>query len=221
MRGVLGSMIIAGALVCGDAYAEAPLGFYLGGGVGVANVSVESNDGDCCYYYDDYDDYEDGEEDTGFAAHVGFRFNRYVAAELGYLDAGTPEWNEAYVYVPELRDVFDTWVDLEMQAAELSVLGILPFAGVWEGYVRGGAAYWWADADQQLWRVFDGARFSRVYDDEGTGFLFGIGVGVSPMPAWHIRLEFQSFTIDEDLLVTDGDSTLDTFLLETQIRLGG
>ena len=207
--------------VASPASADPPLGIYFGGGVGWSNVTVEDDD-DCCYYYDDYGyDYDEGDEDTGFSAHVGYRFLPYFAAEIGYVDAGTPQWDARYVYVPDLDDVFDTSVDLEIQAAQLSGLGILPFGRIWEVYARAGVAYWWADADQRLVRTFDGALFERAIDDEGATFLFGIGIGVSPTPAWHMRLEFQSFAIEEDLLAVNDDSTLDSILIEAQFRTGG
>ena len=203
------------------ASAQPPLGFYVGGGVGWGNVSVEDDDyyyDDCCYYYGA--DWDDGEEDVGFGLHMGYRFQPYFAAELAYLDAGKPEWDHRDVYVPELGDYADTEVALDVQAAQLSGLAILPFAGIWEAYARLGVAYWWADADQAVYPLFEDAYYTRSIDDEGTSFLFGIGVGASPTPMWHIRLEFQSFPIDEELLVENGDTTIDTFLLEAQYRFG-
>lgn len=199
--------------------ADPPLGPYIGVGVGVSNVIVEEDDDDCCYYYD-YE-YDEGEEDVGFSVHSGWRFHPYLAVEIGYLDAGEPQWDDGFVYVRELDDVFDTWVNLDLQAAQVSALGILPFSDFWEVYGRLGVAYWWADADQLLVRTFDGAVFEQTVDDEGTTFLIGIGFGVSPTRAWHLRLEFQSFWIEEDLLVVDEDSTLNTILFETQFRMGG
>jgi len=205
------------------ASAQTAGGFYAGGGIGWANVSVEDDDfDDCCYYYPypyDYDyDYDSGEEDVAFDAHIGYRFNPYFAAELGYLDAGKPHWDHRDVYVRGLDDYADTEVDLEIQAAQLSVLAILPFGGIWEGYARIGASFWRADAEQSVYPLFDDVYYTRSIDDEGTSFLFGIGIGASPAPGWHVRFEFQSFPIEEELLVSSGDTTVDTFLLEVQFR---
>jgi opacity protein-like surface antigen len=204
------------------ASAQTPAGFYVGGGVGWANVSVEDDDSydyyDCCYDYD-YD-YDSGEEDVGFGAHIGYRFNPYFAAELGYLDAGKPHWDHRDVYVRDLDDFADTEVDLEVKAAQLSVLAILPFGGIWEAYARIGASFWRADAEQAVYPLFDDVYYTRSIDDEGTNFLFGIGIGASPTPSWHMRLEFQSFPIEEELLVSSGDTTVDTLLLQVQFRPG-
>ena len=42
----------------------------------------------------------------------------------------------------------------------------------------------------------------------------------SPTPAWHLRLEFQSFPIEVQLLVASSETTVDTFLLEARYRFG-
>ena len=207
--------------IAAPASAQTAPGFYVGGGIGWANVSVEDDDDyyddyyGCCYY-----DYDTGEEDVGFGAHIGYRFNPYFAAELGYLDAGTPHWDHRDVYVADLDDFADTEADLEVRAAQLSVLAILPFGGAWEGYARIGASFWRAEAEQAVYPLFDDVYYTRSIDDEGTSFLFGIGIGASPTPAWHVRLEFQTFPIEEELLVSNGDTTVDTLLLEVQYRTG-
>jgi hypothetical protein len=199
--------------------AQAPLGFYVGGGVGWGNVSVEDDD----YYYDDYywygTDWDDGEEDTAFNIHVGYRFHPYFAAELAYVDTGKPEWKERDIYIPDLDEFADTEVTLDAHAAQLSGLAILPFASVWEVYARLGISYWWADADQAVYPYAGEFYYTRSQEDEGTSFLFGIGVGASPAPDWNVRFEYQSFPVDEDLLVEDSDTTVDTFLLQIQYRL--
>ena len=80
--------VVLGIAAAAPALAQGPGGFYLGGGAGWTNVSVEDDDYyyDCCYDY--YHSYDSGEEDAGFAAHVGYRFGPYFAAELGYLNGG-------------------------------------------------------------------------------------------------------------------------------------
>lgn len=217
----LGALVIVLAAAA-PASAQSAGGFYFGGGAGWTNVSVEDDDydyDDCCYY-DYYHDYDSGEEDTGFVAHVGYRFGPYIAAELAYLDGGEPHWDHSDVYIADLDEYADTEADLEVEAAQLSVLAILPFANIWEAYGRVGASYWRAESEQTVYPLFDNVYYTRTIDDEGTSFLFGIGIGVSPTPAWHLRLEYQSFPIEEELLVSRGDTTVDTFLLELQFRPG-
>ena len=210
---------IASATCPSDASANAAPGLYFGAGVGSSNVSVyDSNDpnGDCCDYT-----YESGDSDTSFSAHIGYRIMPYLAIEAGYLNAGEPNWHESFVYIPELNDFFDNSVDVKLQTAELSVLAILPFGRIWEGYARVGGAYWWADSDQTAIREFDGALFTRSVHDDDAGFLLGLGIGVSPVPHWNFRVEVQTYTIDEDLLNANGDASLDSILFEVEFRPRG
>jgi len=219
------SLWLAGLwLLCGPAFAAggpvATTGFYLGGGAGASYTTVE--EGHYCYYYydDSCNDYSTGDEDTAFTVHTGYRIGPYFAIEAGYLNAGAPEWSEGFVYVPEFDDIFDNFVELNLEAAQLSVVGILPFAGQWEVYAKAGASYWWADADQALIRTIDGDLVERRIDDEDTEFLIAIGIGFSFTPQWHLRAEFQSFGIEDDLLNTDNDATLDSVVVELQVRPG-
>jgi len=212
------TLVTAPAALAADA--NDARGFYFGAGGGASNVTVEDDNNsccdNCCYYYGT--DYQSGDSATSFTAYGGYRFTRYVAVEVGYLNAGTPKWDDQLVYVSDLADLFNNDVDLDLQATQLSVVGILPFARVWNAYLKAGATYWWADADQHLVRTFDGAVFDRSVDDDDVAFHIGLGVGVNVAPAWQLRLEFQSFDIADDLLNTSNNSTLDSVLLELQFE---
>jgi len=224
MRGIF---VLLLALLSGGSFAQAAWaaiepGFYVGAGVGSSNVSVtdwndNNNNNDCCNYY-----YQDGNADTAGSVHVGYRILPYLAVEVGYLDSGQPQWDENGVYIRELGDFFNLSVDLKkLEATEVSVLGILPFGSIWEAYVRGGAAFWSAEADQTAVSTFGGAVFRRSVNKDDIGFLFGIGIGVSPIPHWNVRLEFQTYSIDKDLLGGYGNASADTFLLEAEYRFNG
>ena len=212
-------VFVATALAASAGWANAPPGLYFGAGIGSSNVSVYNSDdphGDCCDY-----NYDSGDSDTSFSAHIGYRIMPYLAIEAGYLNAGEPNWHESFVFIPSLNDVFDNSVDLKVETAELSLLAILPFARIFEVYAKVGGAYWWADADQTAISPFNGAVFTRSIHDDDAGFLFGLGLGVSPIPHWNFRIELQSYTIDEDLLNAHGDASLDSFLFEVQFRPRG
>lgn len=215
-------LALAGCGLGASAAAENVSGFYFGAGVGATWASVFDNNydnNDCCYYYyyDNYD-YESSDAYASLTAHAGYRFGRYVAAEVGYFYVDNPEWDEHFVYVDDLNDVYNSDVDLEYQAVQVSVLGVLPFAQIWEVYVRGGVAFSQSQADQHLVRIVDGAVLDRSVDDDATDFLFGIGAGFSPTPSWHFRLELMTVPIDNDLLNAHGDASLDTVKIEVQYR---
>ena len=196
---------------------DSPRGFYLGAGIGSSSPS--SFEGSGWYYWDT----ETGDSETSVIAFGGYRFNKFVALELGYLDAQDTGFSDTLVFVPELLDIYNTDIDLDVSAAQLSVLGILPFAQIWEVYLRGGLAFWDAEAEQRLTPSFGGVPVSRSVDDDGTGFLFGLGVGVTLFERFHVRLEYQTFEIEEDLLADEqlDAASLDTLSLDLQYRFGG
>ena len=189
-------------------------GFYAGAGIGDAEPTSWDND----YWYSDIDS---GDSDTSVSVFAGYHFNPYLAAEVGWFDAGTMGWDQSLVYVPELLDFYNTDVDLEVTAVNATVIGILPFARIWEGYIRGGLAFYDANANQRLTPSYGGTPVERSVDDSGADFLFGIGIGVTLFERAHVRLEFQSFFVDEDLIVAEDDTaSVDTLLLDVQYRFG-
>jgi len=196
-------------------------GFYAGAGIG--NSGPTSWDSESWYNGDDdYNDSGDGDSDSSVSLFAGYRFNRYLAAELGWLDAGTMGWSQSRVYIPELLDEYNTDVDLDVTTVNASVIGILPFGRIWEAYILGGAAFYDASADQRLTPSFGGPVVQRNIDESNTDFLFGIGIGVTVFDHAHVRLGFQSFFIDDDLLAAeDESSTVDSLLLDVQYRFGG
>src|SRR4029077_174428 len=167
--------IVSGVLVALVGYTAAPTavaqdvrGFYLGGGVGATYLTVfdfnNNNNNDCCDYDYDYN-YESSDAYTSFTAFVGYRFGRYVAAEVGYFHVDNPEWDENFTFVGDLNDVFASRVELDYESAQVSMLGILPFGRIWEGYVRAGASFSHSQADQHLIRALDGVLFDRSVDN--------------------------------------------------------
>jgi hypothetical protein len=197
-------------------------GFYVGGGGGYSTVSVEMYGG-CygdCGWWGDYPDYDEGDGDYGYALHAGYRLNRYLALEANYIDAGTITWKKRYVYLPEFDSAFRNEVQLTSTIPELAVVGILPFARRWEAYVRLGAGFWDGTSKQRLEDEFTGEIINREISETGVGFLAGVGIGVNLAAALHVRFDFQSVSLDGDLLNVNSDTGLDSMLLELQYRFG-
>jgi Outer membrane protein beta-barrel domain len=217
--------LAAASLIAGAAQAQglqAPWrGIYVGGGGNFSDVSVEV--GRACYdrdcWWGDYAYYEDGDGDYGYNLHAGWRVHDYVALELGYVDTGDIRWEEDLVYFPEFNDYYNNRVDFSAQITQVSVLGILPF-GRFEVYLKLGAGFWDGESVQRLDQSFGNDLVTRQVSDSGTGFLGGVGVGVTFAKALHVRFELQSTTIDEDVLNARNDSSVDAMLLEVQYRFG-
>lgn len=195
-------------------------GPYLGGGGNFSDVSVRV--GNSCYddycWWGDYD-YDDGDGDYGYTLHAGWRLHDYVAVELGYLDTGDIRWEEELVYFPEFNDYYNNRVDFSAHITQVSVLGILPLDR-FEVYLRLGAGYWDGVSVQRLDQSFGTDVVNRSVSDSGTGFLGGVGLGVTFTKHLHVRFEVQSTSIDEDVLNARTDSSVDSILLEMQLRFG-
>jgi hypothetical protein len=74
---------------------------------------------------------------------------------------------------------------------------------------------------QRLDQSFGDQSISRSVSDSGTDVVWGLGAGVTFAKVFHVRLGFESVGMDEDVLNTRNDTTLDSFLLEGQFRFGG
>jgi len=196
---------------------EAMKGWYAGGGVGISNVYSYT---DTCYGC--WGDADYGESDFSFTVTGGYRFMPYVAVEVSYLDSGTPEWDEDLVFVGNQRDVFNVDAEIDLTSYQLNVLGIFPFARIWEVYLRGGMAFWDAESQQLLTRVSDGELVPRKVDESGADFLLGVGGGVTLGDRWQIRLDYAFFAIDDDLLAlgNNDDAYLDFVTLQLLYRIG-
>lgn len=196
-------------------------GVYLGGGGSYSNVSVEvgsaSCDDDC--YWGDYYNYDQGDGAFGYSVHAGLRVNPYIALEASYLDPGTIRWQKNLVYMPELKDYYNNRVDFEASVTEVSVLGILPFEP-WEVYLRLGAGFWDGQSKQRLDQSFGSMVVTREISANGTGLLLGVGAGFTIGKGVHVRLDLQTVGIDGDVLNTQRDTSIDSFLVEVQYRFG-
>jgi opacity protein-like surface antigen len=188
--GVLGAGLFSVSLLASThAAAESPTGLYFGAGIGLASLSVEDESAGCCAGNFYFPGYIDGDNATAFELNVGYRVNRHLAAELEYFDS-SPEWRQNLVYFPVLNDQYNNFVDTDLQAVELSAIGVLPFGRAWEAYVRGGIAFWQGDGAQRLVRVSDGAILRRSIDESSADFVLAAGIGVTLKPGWHLRFEW-------------------------------
>jgi opacity protein-like surface antigen len=198
-------------------------GFYGGAGVGLASFSVDDDPYDCCYPYGypyGYSDYDDGDDTSATSLSLGYRVNSYLAAEFGYFESSM-EWQQSLVYMPVLNDVYNNFVDVDLRASQFSAAGILPFANIWEAYARGGITYSQGETSQTLVRVSDSSVSRRDFDESGTSFFFAAGMAVSPKPAWQLRLEFQYFGVDRDLISAAGSTWVSSIMFGFQFRPEG
>lgn len=165
---------------------------------------------------------------TPWGVQAGFRFNKYVAAEVGYVDlgellyrmTGTIGGDYAFVcsceppavQVRTLDGGFERATQLTSAGVTASVLGMMPIGQHFDAHVRGGIYY----ADTRVtnrFRYVDDVDQSDIFNllhrrvDASQTELFG-GIGA----AWNInqgtalRVEYQKFfDVGDDEKSTEGD----------------
>jgi opacity protein-like surface antigen len=216
------TLLAALAVAASPAAAQEPAsysGFYFGAGVNDASFSL-TDEGTCWDYYGDCEEWSrDGDSDTGWSATAGWRFNRWFALETSYLDAGTPRWDDYYVYVPDLNGVYNVEAEVDFRAVDLSAVAMLPFLDIWDVYVKAGVARYDAESRQRVVDVVTNRSFRRTFDHSDTTYTFGIGGGVTFAERARLRLEVRGMPVDRDLLVEpSGDAMLLVADLQLQYR---
>lgn len=162
-------------------------GFYLGSGVGESNVSNAAANG----ITDD--------TDTAFRVYGGYQFNRWIAAEAGYVDFGrfTGE-------VPSIEGPINTRLD-----ADGFTLGLRPQVSLgskWFAQAQAGVLFWDATAR------FQGDGFSQRFSDDGEDPYYGLGIGRYLGNNWRASAEWTRYDTD--------DSDVDFLNLALSARFG-
>lgn len=191
-------------------------GFYAGGGLGYTNVRAIDSD-------DWFSDTTYGDADFAYAVTGGYRFMRWVALEVSYVDSGEPDYDDDGVTIRGLPGRYDTDSELDIDATHVSVLGILPIAdGRAEIFVKAGAAFWDADSEQLLRDITGGPDIVRDVSEDGVDFLFGFGGAINFAGNWHARLDFTTHKIDDELLALgkDDDASVETVTAQIHYRFG-
>ncbi|MBX5461270.1 MAG: porin family protein [Steroidobacteraceae bacterium] len=155
-------------------FADNDSGLYLGAGVGQFNVKVNNVD-DIGPIVSQFDS-----DDTSFKAFGGWRFGRYIAAELAYIDFGGPD-----------DDVDGVNVKAELDGFAPYVVGTLPL-GPLEVFAKAG--YFFYDLNVKV----GGEKVaSRSGSDED--FVYGGGLGLTLFEHLNARLEYERVDISDNL----------------------
>lgn len=134
------------------------------------------------------------EADIGWNVALGYRVNKYLAAELSYMDSGKASLVERYRFMAvslPMPDIIRSY-SVNTDGPAVSLFGSLPLGAQWEVFIRGGVLF----ASQEVEaRVFSdggtagGSRIERDFSDEVVNL--GAGVQWSFLPRWTARLEYQ------------------------------
>jgi len=189
------SKIAAQALVLGCVPATAALaadsGFYFGVSGGLAMFDLPSKGSIDALFEDESLLLESSsldDDDTAWGLQVGYRWNSYVAAEVGYVNFGSAE----YRATPE---GINGEVSLRARSSgpTLSVLGMLPVGERFDLHARAGVYF----ADTRL-RVrvedFDSATVdSEEIKPSSENMFAGIGAAWNINDSYALRIEYQRF----------------------------
>ncbi|HET9472309.1 MAG TPA: porin family protein [Steroidobacteraceae bacterium] len=149
-------------------------GFYIGGGAGQFNASIDD--------VDDLDETVQGwdDDDTAYKFFAGYRLNRFLAFELDYINLGEPSGE----VVPGRN------VDAAVDGFAPYVVGTLPLGQYFEVYGRLG--YYFYDATRGVQDEFD----NRVqFDEESEDLVYGAGIGANIGEKFNIRAEYEKFDL--------------------------
>jgi OOP family OmpA-OmpF porin len=153
----------AGLLVCAGARAD-DSGFYLGASVGEATQSADGFDG----------------SDTSFKWLAGYSFNKYLAAEAGFVDGGTQKDTIGALDVTASSDGFFA-----------AVLAKLPLGTVVAPYAKLGYVVY----DSTTTASAGGARFSEDFHDDDL--LYGIGCEFRLGKNFRLRAEYEQVDVPD------------------------
>jgi len=189
--------------------------WYAGGGPALGNVFVVES-------YGLAESSDRGSSDTGFVLTAGYRWSRYLATEIGYLDGGSPTFHSIEPYPDAASPLYDARIRQDTTAFLVSLVGILPIGKRWEIYIRGGVAFWDAQSTQSLTSLVDGSTIDRRVNDKDTDFMMAVGGGVDLTPRWHLRLDYQAFRTGNELLALSGnrEARFDAFSVQLFRRFG-
>lgn len=182
---VLGACVALG-LATSPVMAAEDSGLYLGAGIGDSTIKSDRISFDDISFR-----FNDG--DTAFKIFGGWRLNRYIGAELDYVDLGTA--SDRFRFDDGLDDI-TIKTDISVTAWVPYVVGTLPI-GIFELSAKVGYAFWDADFKARASGI-PSERDSESDED----FAYGFGAGVTLFDHLNAKLEYEVVDVsDADLEV--------------------
>ncbi len=165
-------------------------------------------------------DLETDNDSTGWRGLAGYRFNRYLAAELEYLDFGTSHIHESYLIdvgfpFPDgftINKDFDT----DVSGPAVSAIGKLPLGERFELFLRAGVLF--ADSKVRSGQALQIPPVPDTVTYADRVLIGGVGVDWNFAGRWSARLEYQrSKNIEPNLDIAE--SHVELISLGVLIRL--
>jgi opacity protein-like surface antigen len=125
--------------------------------------------------------------DAGWAGVLGYRINRYLAAELAYTDFGSVTIEETFDVPPPFPGAEGFVITQEVRShttgPSISLLGILPVADVIEPFVRAGVLF----TDQEVSLIGTPLTVSNAEEL----WIVGGGVDFAIAQRWKARFAYE------------------------------
>lgn len=200
--------LLAAGLCPWPANAQDPMNWYLGAATNNTHVEVlRSGLG-----------WEMGGSERGFAVRGGWQFHRNFELELGALRASDLQWTESWSSYQSYLTAHTTF---DVTALHASALGKVHMGETFEGYFKAGVAQYQVDGRQVLDTLMTDTALTRDVDASGLDYLLGAGLVIKASPKWRVRIEYQYFMLDRDVLgVRAGDDpSVDTLSIGLDYQL--
>jgi hypothetical protein len=157
--------------------------------------------------------------DTAFGLTMGYRLNRFLALEAGYMRLGTVTYkSQATGDYPFDSGFLDTTLESQTSGFMATVLGVWPVTRNWELFARAGMLF----ATNRLRLRFDaqgedfipaiGNSASDSFSKSTSDIYGGVGISRRIFEIYELRLEYHR-VFDGGEEVTGGKADLDAALL--------
>jgi OmpA-OmpF porin, OOP family len=149
------------------------------------------------------------DSDIGWGVQVGYRFNRYIAAEVGYVDLGEALY-EAILTIDDGVEIFPVEVSSRVVSSgpTAAILGMLPVGERFDVHAKAGMYFGDTRFRARVRDVeFDeNVVHEEVHGGEGEVFL-GVGGAWNISDNYSLRFEYQRFLDvgDDETAETDVD----------------
>jgi OmpA-OmpF porin, OOP family len=128
--------------------------------------------------------------DVGGKIYIGSHFNRWLGAEVGYVNFGKGDSNGGNV---------------EAQGANLSLVGTLPLGDAFRVFGKVGTTYSWTKVDGTV---------GPTGKDDGFGLSYGAGLGFDLNPRTQMVFEWDR----HELNYVNGESDVDMYSVGLKFR---
>ena len=174
-NGITAALLLSGLAAAAAAQADEESGFYAGAGVGVFDVRIDDFD-DIDATIDDYDS-----DDTAYKVFGGWRMTKYFAAEVAYVNLGSPDDE----ILPDLT------LTTETDGFAPYLVGTFPIGDWFELFAKAG--YYWYETEVQI----DTPIGSASDSESDSTFTWTAGMGINFFEHINVRLEYEQFDIDQ------------------------